>query len=328
MLPGSAFLPASDDPSLPPEFELVLHHPERAGTVPVRAGGAGTSAAAAARAQGLGVPVERAQMQVEELRQFKALCDRLLPGLRTHSHLCAADARSTPHTSPSVRAPHTHIIFWAHLTTRYTLIHLCDRTHSVTLSEHGEVIGGATFRLIQATNAPVLLLEVLLLAVEQRTGVCGRGHGTRIVNYLKALLLLAAQRRGAAAAIVTQSDSQAGPGGGAARQFWVRQELRATPQAMLLTKALHQWDRANEVYASAVPMLCWLEVPRHEIPTALCETRASERAQQVRRTHEYSILHSFSPSTRKHPEAPASTRKHPQAPPSTRKHPQAPASTR
>ena len=179
VLPGSAFLPASDDPSLPPEFELVLHHPERAGTVPVRAGGAGTSAAAAARAQGLGVPVERAQMQVEELRQFKALCDRLLPGLRTHSHLCAADARSTPHTSPSVRAPHTHIIFWAHLTTRYTLIHLCDRTHSVTLSEHGEVIGGATFRLIQATNAPVLLLEVLLLAVEQRTGVCGRGHGTR-----------------------------------------------------------------------------------------------------------------------------------------------------
>ena len=57
-------------------------------------------------------------MQVEELRQFKSLCDRLLPGLRTQSHL-------------------------------YKLIHVCHRTHTITLSEFGEVIGGATFRLIQ-----------------------------------------------------------------------------------------------------------------------------------------------------------------------------------
>ena len=188
--PGAAFLPEQppDDEEfeLPPQYELVLHHPERAGgTVPVRAGGGGSSAAAASRAAGMGVPVERAQMQVDELRQFKALCDRLLPGLRTQSHL-------------------------------YTLIHLCDRTHTLTLAEHGEVIGGATFRLVQAAGEPLLLLEVLLLAVEQRSGVCGRGHGTRLINYLKAMLLaLAHARGGLAAALITQSDWQAGPGGGA-----------------------------------------------------------------------------------------------------------------
>ena len=129
----SDFLPDSPDDGALPRYELILHHPERAnGTVPVRAGGAGASASVAVRAAAMGVAVERAQMQVDELRQFKTLCDRLLPGLRTQSHL-------------------------------YTLIHLCDRTHTVTLAEFGEVIGGATFRIIQATDAPCLLLEVLLL---------------------------------------------------------------------------------------------------------------------------------------------------------------------
>ena len=117
--------------------------------------------------------VERSQMQVEELRQFKSLCDRLLPGLRTQSHL-------------------------------YKLIHVCHRTHTITLSEFGEVIGGATFRLIQASASPCLILEVLLLAVEQRAGVCGRGYGTRIVNYLKRLALTVAQRRGLAAGLIAQ----------------------------------------------------------------------------------------------------------------------------
>ena len=41
---------------------------------------------------------------VEELRQFKGLCDRLLPGLRTQSHL-------------------------------YTLIHLCDSARCHTTSD-------------------------------------------------------------------------------------------------------------------------------------------------------------------------------------------------
>ena len=196
-------------------YELILHHPERPHT--------------------------------EELRQYKSLCDRLLPGLRTHSHL-------------------------------YHLIHLCERSYSLTLAEFGEVIGGATFRLIQAASAPCILLEVLLLAVEQRAGVCGRGHGTRLVNCMKSLLLTLAARRGLAAGLVTQSDCQVDiPGGGAARQFWARQRLRATPQATLLTRALHQWDPANEVYAHAVPMLCWLSP---SAPSGSCQAHGSDRAQQ------------------------------------------------
>ena len=58
---------------------------------------------------------------VDELRQYKALCDRLLPGLRSQSHL-------------------------------YTLVHLCATTYSITFSEYGEVIGGASFRFIRATS--------------------------------------------------------------------------------------------------------------------------------------------------------------------------------
>mmetsp|Transcript_17919 Transcript_17919/g.58998 ORF Transcript_17919/g.58998 Transcript_17919/m.58998 type:complete len:220 (-) Transcript_17919:390-1049(-) len=53
---------------------------------------------------------------------------------------------------------------------------------------------------------------------------------------------------------MTQSDA----GGGAARRFWARQRLRASPQATLLLAALHRWDATNEVYHEAVPMLSWL----------------------------------------------------------------------
>ena len=83
--------------------------------------------------------------QPDELRQYKALCDRLLPGTRHGSHL-------------------------------YTLVHLDLTTFSVTLSEYGEVIGGTTCRFIQAKTEPVLILEVLLLAVEHDgNGVCTAG---------------------------------------------------------------------------------------------------------------------------------------------------------
>ena len=54
--------------------------------------------------------------------------------------------------------------------------------------------------------------------------------------------------------------------------------LRATPQATLLAKALHEWDTANEVYANAVPMLCWLSPDAQS--SGLCEVRSSERAQR------------------------------------------------
>jgi hypothetical protein len=105
----------------------------------------------------------------------------------------------------------------------------------------------------------------------------GAADGTRIINYLKQLALVIAEHRGLAAGIIAQSDCQPGPGGGAARQFWLRQRLRATPQAMLLTRALHEWDTANEVYANAVPVLCWLSPSS---PAEAVDARESTRAQQ------------------------------------------------
>ena len=92
---SAAFVPDTEEEDGLPQFELVLHHPER--QRPPVCGGGGWPLRERQR-----VPAERAQFQVDALRQFKALCDRLLPGLRTQSHL-------------------------------YTLIHLCDRTHTVTV---------------------------------------------------------------------------------------------------------------------------------------------------------------------------------------------------
>ena len=145
---SAAFVPDTEEEDGLPQFELVLHHPERSASTSV-----------ANRSASVGVPADRAQFQVDALRQFKALCDRLLPGLRTQSHL-------------------------------YTLIHLCDRTHTVTLSEFGEVIGGATFRIIQGTEAAA------------RRCCCSRSFcspsssasafaaaAARIINYLKSLAI-------------------------------------------------------------------------------------------------------------------------------------------
>ena len=93
------------------------------------------------------------------LRSYKRLCDCLLPALRARSHL-------------------------------FNLIHRHRHNCTVALCCGDTLLGGATFRLIRDSSGtrPSLILEVLLLAVAQRTGVCGRGHGSRIVNFLKALL--------------------------------------------------------------------------------------------------------------------------------------------
>jgi hypothetical protein len=54
-------------------------------------------------------------------------------------------------------------------------------------ADKATVIGGASFRLI-AVGAGLLLLDVLTAAV--RGAEAGKGHGTRLVNYLKAVCLL------------------------------------------------------------------------------------------------------------------------------------------
>ena len=94
------------------------------------------------------------------------------------------------------------------------------------------------------------VLEVLLLCVDQREGVCGKGHGTRLVNAAKALLVQQARLLGAARAVLlTQSDV-----GLQARLFWTRQRLRACGEAGALVRALHAWHASHVVYDHTVAM--------------------------------------------------------------------------
>ena len=68
------------------------------------------------------------------------------------------------------------------------------------------VVGGATFRLTQVGGE--LVLTVLVLAVQQREGVCRRGHGTRLVNALKQLLAKEAAARSLRGRMLAQAPSR------------------------------------------------------------------------------------------------------------------------
>ena len=219
-----AFLPKVDDLGLDARYTVELLRPGRGDGAPspktpgTPRGGGGVSS---------------------ELREYKSLCEVLLPGLRTQSHLAQ-------------------------------LIQRCPWSVSVVLREHGVVIGGTTFRVIRSQSPSVLLLDVLLLAVDPRPGVCGHGWGTRLVNYMKAVVLQLANREKAAAMMLCQADVA----GGVANQFWARQRLRATPQAAEALRALHMWDSANDLYAHSIPMACWLQ------PGASVKAAESARAQE------------------------------------------------
>ena len=97
------------------------------------------------------------------LRGWKRLCDELLPELRARGHL-------------------------------YNLLYRHKTNCSLVLTHAGTVVGGTTLRMIldrtdgRSGGGCVVLDDVLTLAVDQRRGVCGHGHGTRLVNGLKALL--------------------------------------------------------------------------------------------------------------------------------------------
>ena len=107
------------------------------------------------------------------------------------------------------------------------------------------MLGGCTFRLVRAAakDGPArLIAEVLLLAVDQRAGVCGKGHGTRLVNFVKRLVLREAAAEGSRAFILTQADI-----GEQARHFWSRQKLEEGEEATRLVRAMHKWDKSCTV---------------------------------------------------------------------------------
>ena len=73
-------------------------------------------------------------------------------------------------------------------------------------TDSSRVFGGATFRLSQMGGD--LVLTVLVLAVQQREGVCRRGHGTRLVDALKRLLAKEAAARSLRGRMLAQAPSK------------------------------------------------------------------------------------------------------------------------
>ena len=54
------------------------------------------------------------------------------------------------------------------------------------------MLGGVTFRLVRSGAA--LIADVLTLSVAQRSSVCGRGLGTRLINIVKHAVVEEASR--------------------------------------------------------------------------------------------------------------------------------------
>ena len=181
------------------------------------------------------------------IRGWKLLCDELLPALRSRGHL--------------------HNVIYRHKAN--ASIVLCGGAADEAAST---VLGGATFRLIHNTREKIVILDVLLLAVAQRPGVCGMGHATRIINALKSLLLQRASSLSASPLLLTQADL-----GEQALAFWGRQGLREGPRASSLLRSLHAASpKEHIVYDYTVPML--LPLPR---VGWRCTERQSKRAQEL-----------------------------------------------
>mmetsp|Transcript_34224 Transcript_34224/g.89797 ORF Transcript_34224/g.89797 Transcript_34224/m.89797 type:complete len:932 (+) Transcript_34224:188-2983(+) len=177
-----------------------------------------------------------------DLKAYKSVCDDLLPGLRSRSHL-------------------HNLIFR-------------DKTNVSVVLRHrtGGVFGGCTFRLF-LTGTRFLILDILIMAVCQQSGLSGRGHGTRLVNYVKELTLASRPVRANSALLVTQSDNSI-----PAINFWQKQMLEDGELATLVITALHRLlPQRNHVYESSLPMLLELVTPRMHtvLPT---ESKRAQRA--------------------------------------------------
>ena len=120
----------------------------------------------------------------------------------------------------------------------------------------------------------MLLLEVLARRRAARRRL-GRGHGTRIINYLKSLAIAIARRRGLAAGLITQSDIQPGFGGGARGEFW-RADVPAgdASRRPCSPRRSTEWDTANEVRKRGADALLALSRRTVERGCARCARRA------------------------------------------------------
>ena len=187
-----------------------------------------------------------ATLSEARLAAYKRIADKLLPAMRGHNHLF-------------------HITFASDTTTLVVLQHAsCSGDEDAKASASASsVVGGLTFRLLRAGRA--VIADVLTLAVAQRSGVCGRGLGTRLVNLCKRVALAEAERLDEAAPsptspmrcyVVTQAENLP-----KATNFWRKMSLQAGVVADHMASHMHQAtpDKAP-MYDCATTMFCELEV--------------------------------------------------------------------
>lgn len=162
-----------------------------------------------------------ARYHCEPLRQYKTVCDALLPALRAKSHLS-------------------------------NLIQRRRENYSLLLRDHDGVLGGATFHMARCATsdgaADVLVLEVLLLAVKARQG--RNGHGTRLIDAAKTLLAAEAAATGTRPVLLTQSDD-------GATMFWEKQQLHECERASALVRSLHAWDEKRHLVYDHTVAMCF-----------------------------------------------------------------------
>ena len=120
------------------------------------------------------------------LLAYKALAEAELPSLRLGNHLHhVIFGKST-----------ANLLLWAEKDVEEDETADADKNQSAAAKQTQKktevVVGGGTFRLLQSKNGP-LVIDILALAVGSSEQ--GRGHGTRIVNALKALALVHAEEQ-------------------------------------------------------------------------------------------------------------------------------------
>ena len=191
-----------------------------------------------------------AALSEARLAAYKRIADKLLPAMRGHNHLFHITFASDT----------TTLVVLHHASDSSSGAHDVDATATARASESA-VVGGITFRLLRAGRT--VIADVLTLAVAQRSGVCGRGLGTRLVNLCKRVALAEAERLDDAAPsptapmrcyVVTQAENLP-----QATNFWAKMRLRAGIVADHMASHMHQAtpDKAP-MYDCATTMFCEL----------------------------------------------------------------------
>lgn len=186
------------------------------------------------------------QKDKETLREYKAICDQLLPGMRSRSHL-------------------------------HNLIFREKLSMTCVLSHEGTIFGGCTFRLFR-TGARYIVVDILTMVIAQKTNLAGMGNGTRLVNAIKMLALQMQGKRDLGCVMVTQADDSC-----VAINFWRKQLLVEGDEATIAIRELSRlMPTKNVKYQFSVPMYLLLSAsPEAVTPTT--STRA-QLSQQVTET--------------------------------------------